>query len=102
MPHRALLAQGNLSLNLPKQFSSEVSFGAKLNFSGLQTPYSPALVLPADRAMSDAPNQTQPNPNSLTFRDGRGQGGLAVVHMANGTHIHMGLVTHVGFLGLHG
>lgn len=25
-----------------------------------------------------------------------------MVHMANGTHIHMGLVAHVGLLGLHG
>lgn len=39
---------------------------------------------------------------TLTFRDGRGQCGLAVVHMADGAHVHMGLVAHIGLLGLHG
>lgn len=38
----------------------------------------------------------------LTFRDGRGQRGLAVVHMADGADVHVGLVAHVGLLGLRG
>lgn len=43
-----------------------------------------------------------PTPTPLTFSDGSGQCGLAVVHMADGTHVHMGLVAHIGLLGLHG
>lgn len=48
--------------------------------------------------LPEPPNQ----PTPLTFRDCRGQRGLAVVHMANGAHVHMRLVAHVGLLGLHG
>lgn len=94
MSHRAALARGNLS---PAP-SNLKGFGARLN-NRLQTLYSTPLVLPADRVLPDAPNQTQPK---LTFRNSCGQGGLAVVHMADGTHIHMGLIAHVGLLGLHG
>lgn len=57
---------------------------------GLQVP-------PAQRALPDAPD-----PSPLTLRDGRGQCGLAVVHMADGAHVHMGLVAHIDLLGLHG
>lgn len=63
----------------------------------LLTPPPWLLVPPAKLALPDAPNATP-----LTFRDGCGQCGLAVVHMADGTHIHMGLVAHIGLLGLHG
>lgn len=42
-----------------------------------------------------------PQPNPTYFRDGRGEGGLAMVYMADGTHVHMGLVTYIGLLGLH-
>lgn len=54
-------------------------------------------VSPAGRALPDAPD-----PSPLTLGDGRGQCGLAVVHMADGAHVHMGLVAHIGLLGLHG
>ena len=47
-----------------------------------------------------AHHQEPPTPTPLTFRDGRGQGGLAMVYMADGTHVHMGFVTHIGLLGL--
>lgn len=51
-------------------------------------------ALPAETGCYSAP--------PLTFRDGRGQRGLAVVHMADGADVHVGLVAHVGLLGLGG
>lgn len=69
----------------------------KLQWTTSHPPYSLVLTFPADRALPDAPNTTL-----LTFRDGCSQGGLAMVHMPDGTHIHMGLVAYVSLLGLHG